>query len=126
MLQINKNGNIRVNKGDTFKVPLFIDCYSSTLKSTRLPWRYNDKILFHILEPNKLFEDPIIAGEFTYEDLNENNDIIISFEAEDLDKLCPGTYYYEVKIVRKVLNEVTKKEEEKVITLISTRKLQLI
>lgn len=100
MLEIDKSGNIKVSRGDTFEIPLFIDVGENIFMSTRLPLKYNDIIYFHIINSNCPFDCPIIGKSFTYEDVNENNDIIVRFNHEDTDFLCPGIYYYEVKLQR--------------------------
>ena len=100
MLEIDKNGNIKVNRGDTFEVPLFIDISDNIFYSTRFPFHINDVIYFHITEANAPWECPLLGKSFTYEDLNENNDIIVKFNHEDTCRLFPGIYYYEVKLKR--------------------------
>lgn len=120
MLVIDKNGNMKFNRGDTFEVPLFIDINTSIFKSTRLKLKVGDKIQFHVLENNKPFECPLFGKEFTYEDVNENNDIIVKFTNSDTNWLFPGTYYYEIKLVRP--SEI-EGEEDAVITGVPRRKM---
>lgn len=59
----------------------------------------NDRVLFGVMEPNMSFENALIRKVFTKEDLNENNDVEISFNAYDTINVVPGKYYYEVKLV---------------------------
>lgn len=117
MLSIDSNGNLKLNKGDTFKLPLFIDVSDNLFASVRLPLREDDKIIFNILEGNNCFCKPLIHKEFTLADTNENMDIIISFESTDTSWMCPGIYFYEVKFIRKVDNQ-----EDKIITIVPRRK----
>lgn len=120
MLTIDKNGNIKFNRGDTFEVPLFIDINTNIFKSTRLKWKAGDKVYFHVLENNKPFECPLFGKEFTYEDVNENNDIIVKFNHKDTNWLFPGTYYYEVKLSRPSDREG---EEPNILTIVPRRKI---
>lgn len=101
MLEIDRSGNIKVSRGDTFEIPLFIDVGENIFTSTRLPLKYNDIIYFHIVSSNCPFDCPILGKSFTYEDVNENNDIIVRFNHEDTEFLSPGIYYYEVKLQRR-------------------------
>lgn len=100
MLAIDSNGNIQVTRGDTFEIPLFIDVNTNMFKSIRFPLHKGDIIYFHILEGNKPFECPLLSKKFTYEDTNENNDIIVRFNHTDTFKLFPGIYFYQVLLQR--------------------------
>ena len=100
MLYIDDNGNIKVNRGDTFEVPLFVDVCSNILYPVRFPWKRGDTISIHVMEPYKPFELYLLGKEFTCDDLNENEDIIVRFDHEDTNFLIPGTYYYEAKLIR--------------------------
>lgn len=117
MLSIDGNGTIKVTKGDTFKVPLFIDVSNNIFSAIRLPIKSTDKIIFNILEANSCFCKPLIHKEFTLADTNENLDIIISFEKSDTDWIFPNIYYYQIKFIREVENE-----ETKIITITPRRK----
>ena len=121
MLAIDCDGNIKVNKGDTFKVPLFIDISKDIFKSIRLPLRSTDKIIFNLLMGNNCFCCPLIHKEFTLANTNENQDIIISFEHDDTACFSPGIYYYEIKFIRQIENE-----EDKIITIVPRRKFTII
>lgn len=120
MLTIDNNGNLKFNRGETFEVPLFIDIGDNIFKSTRFRFHLGDRIFFHILEGNAPFERPLLDKKFTYEDTNENNDIIIKFEHKDTDWIFPGTYYYQVMLLR--LSN-TEDEEDEYITLTPRRKM---
>lgn len=100
MLEIDTSGNIKVNRGDTFEVPLFIDISDNIFTSTRFKIHKDDVIYLHILEPNAPWECPLLGKSFTYEDENEHNDILIKFDHKDTCCLFPGTYYYEIKLRR--------------------------
>lgn len=136
MLYIDNNGNIKVNRGDTFEIPLFIDISDNIFTSTRYPFHDGDEIIFHVLRPNSPFEWPVLGKKFTYEDLNDNSDILVRFEHEDTVKLCPGTYYYEAKLITKwpdaevevdPESDLTEEELSKAyITIIPRRKFVLL
>lgn len=106
MLYINKAGDITINRGDTFQVPLFIDISDKILQSTRFPLHEGDKVLFHITNSNMPFECPLIAKTFTIDDINENKDILVRFEHDDTKWLHPDTYYYEIKLIRESIIDI--------------------
>lgn len=112
MLYIDTNGNIKVNKGDTFQVPLFIDISNNIFSSIRFPLHDNDKIVFNVLSPNTSFYRPLLTKEFGVNDVNDNGDIIVRFEHADTAWLPTDTYYYEVKLIRTLLEENTEENEE--------------
>lgn len=122
MLEIDKNGNIKVNRGDTFQVPLFIDVGQNVFISTRFPLKENDIIYFHITEANAPFECPLLGKSFTYEDVNENNDIIVKFNHDDTVWLYPGIYYYEIKLQRPNEDNDTNRKDDTFVTIAPRRK----
>lgn len=122
MLSIDTNGNITVTRGDTFKVPLFIDVSDNIFAPIRFPLHKGDIIYFHLLEANRPFECPLLAKKFTYEDVNENNDIIIKFNHEDTVKLFPGIYFYEIKLQRPNTEDDTDPSDDYYITIVPRRK----
>lgn len=97
MFKIANNGIITITKGDTFRLPLFIN-----MGNEFTPYRYelteNDKVYVGVMEPNKSFEQAIIKKMYTKNDLNENGDVEVKFESKDTYFLLPGTYYYEIKV----------------------------
>lgn len=105
MLEIDKNGNIKINKGDTFEIPLFIDIGESIFKSTRLTLRDGDIITFRLFEANAPECYSLIKKEFTVENINENGDVLLKFNHEDT-QLFPAIYYYEIKLKRPVENDM--------------------
>ena len=64
----------------------------------------------------------MLAKKFTYEDVNENNDIIIKFNHEDTVKLFPGIYFYEIKLQRPNTEEDTDPSDDYYITIVPRRK----
>ena len=97
MITISNNGIITVNKGDDFKLTLFINKGTPTK-----PIRYNlsekDVVWFRVMSPNQSFPDAIIKKEYTYKDVNANKDVVVKFTHEDTFSLVAGKYYYEVKL----------------------------
>lgn len=99
MFLIANNGIITMNSGDSFCVPLFINA-GSALHPVRYKLKENDKLYFGVAESNQRFSDSIICKTFTDLDLNEYGDVIVKFCPDDTLNLLPGTYWYEVKLLR--------------------------
>lgn len=118
MLEISLSGNIKINKGDVFKVPLFIDCSDDIFTSIRLPFKEGDEIYFYIIEPNTSLRLPLLKQTYTKDDINENGDIVLNFTEKDTDWIIPGVYYYEIKL-KKASNEYFDSE---LITIVKRRK----
>jgi hypothetical protein len=117
MFTISRDNSIVVlNRGDTFKCPLFINT-GSELEPLRYTLTNTDILAFNILYPgtgeyldeNKdgfIENTPVLqhiysndgAAEHIPYILNSNGDIVISFTSDDFKKVSPGTYYYEVKL----------------------------
>lgn len=100
MLDIDNNGNIKINAGDEFKVPLFIDAYTGIFNMNRVVLKPGDLVMFNIMEANKPFHRFILSKTFTVEDLNENKDINVVFNSEDTMNIVAGIYFYEIKFFR--------------------------
>ena len=98
MLSIDKSGNITINRGDTFKVPIFIDISKDIFHNIRFPFTQKDELYFFLLEPNTSIKHPLLMQVYTRDDLNENGDIVLKFIHDDTDWIVPGTYYYEIKL----------------------------
>lgn len=97
MLDIANNGIIRVSRGDSFRMPLFIDCGTPVA-----PMRYElgerDEVYFGVMEANQPFEYALIKKKFTIADMNENGDVVIEFVPNDTLMVIPDLYYYQVKV----------------------------
>lgn len=105
--QIYSNASIiRLHRGDSFEAPLFInngDC----LNPVRHIVEPDEKVYFGVREPNKYWEQSILKQIYTSEsDKTEEGDIIIKIKPEETEYLIPGTYYYEVKLVKYKDDEV--------------------
>ena len=97
--KIAENGIITMYAGDYFEAPLFLNigygCH---------PIRYklepDDKVFVGIMEPNQPFTHAIIRKVLTAKDLNRYGDPVFILRPEDTERLMPGLYYYEVKLLR--------------------------
>lgn len=104
---------VRLNRGDTFKRPLFINV-GTWLDPVRYKLQDGDKLYFGVLEPNKLWEQSILRQIYTKDtsEFTEDGDVYIKIKPEETEYLIPGTYYYEIKLLRKV------DEEDEVTTVV--------
>lgn len=100
MVYISNNGFIRLARGDSFSIPLFID-----RGTVWAPVRYYIKdhpdatVYLGVMEPNQRFEEATIKKSYnSTSPQNKNGDLIISFKPQDTEYLLPGKYYYTVKI----------------------------
>ena len=96
MFNVDREGIITLTRGDSFRVPLFINQGTSI---DLIRYIINDKseIYMAVTEPNQPFELALIKKKYTSKDLNENGDIEISFNSEDTANVLPGKYYYQIK-----------------------------
>ena len=99
MFNIAFNGIITVTRGDSFKFPLTIN-FGSTLTPENYGLKKHDKVYFAVMEPNQTFECALIKKVFTVDDVNENQEIEISFKPKDTQCVLPGKYYYQIKLQR--------------------------
>lgn len=100
MFDVDKNGNIKVNKGDTFNVPLFIDIGENLFISTRFVLKEGDEVTFRLFEANAPECCSLIKKTLTKIDANDYGDILIGFDHGDTDNLFPGIYFYEIILKR--------------------------
>lgn len=119
MVNISNNGIVTMNKGDTFKFPLLINV-GDMFTPIRYELTENDKVYFALLEPNQPFEEALIRQVYTYEDVNEDGDIVIKLNSKDTSDLLPGLYYYTIKL------QTMPENEEIVNTIIPRRKFILL
>ena len=98
MLDISNNGIIQLTRGDSLKLPLFINANTDS-DPIRYTLKSSDTIYFALLEPNQRFEDAILKKVFTYNSpKTEFNDIWITLKPSDTEELLPGKYYYTLKL----------------------------
>ena len=96
MFNISRNGIITLNRGDTARLPLFINA-GTEMNPVRYELQDTDKVYLGVMEPNSPFENAIIKKVYTKEDVNENGDIMVEFYSDDTVNLMPDDYYYEIK-----------------------------
>lgn len=124
MLTISNNGIITVNRGDDFSVPLFIN-QGTELAPVRYTLKNEDEIYLGIFsaganylldtdgtkffvedeitylgipEIDTYFENAVVRKTFTKDDLNENDDVILTFSHVDTQFLLPGNYFYQIRL----------------------------
>jgi len=91
---------IRINRGDSFQKPLYINC-GTFLNPVRYQLQEGDKVYFGVMEPNHYWEQSILRQRYDKDsDKTEDGDIIIKISPEETEYLLPGTYYYQVKLLR--------------------------
>ena len=100
MLQIDTNGNILVNRGDTFEIPLMLKNVDDLFDTTPMSFKAKDIINLHITAPNMPWECPIIEKSITCAEDTTADKLKFNFEHEDTCKLFPETYFYEIKLQR--------------------------
>lgn len=102
MLHIAANGFITMNRGDSFKVPLFIN-EGTELSPARFSFKDypNSTLYFALMEPNQIFENAIVRKVYNSEsELTPEGDVLITFVPKDTEYLHPGKYYYQIKLVK--------------------------
>lgn len=110
---------IEMNRGDSFECPLFINC-GTYMEPQRYELTEKDKVYFGLMEPNKLWEQSILKQIYTYQsEKTEDGDLIIKIKPEETEYLIPGTYYYEIKLVKYNNDSYDEIEEVKTIVPIT-------
>lgn len=99
MFNITYNGIITVNRGDSFSLPLVLDCGT---KFNPLRYSLSDRsvVYFAVMEPNQPFENALIRKRYTIDDIDEDGNVIVRFRPQDTQCVLPGKYYYQVKLQR--------------------------
>lgn len=103
MLRIADNGVITLTRGDTVKIPLFIN-QGSKLYPIRYSLLFNpsSEIYLGIMEPGQEFENSLVRKKFTKNSPHTNqNDLEVEFNYNDTINLRPGRYYMEIKLLYK-------------------------
>ena len=118
------NQIVTMNRGDTARLPLFINIGSKT-NPERYPFTEQDTVYVGVMEPNKPFEESLIKKEYKYADLNEDGDIVVTFESTDTEFLMPGTYYYEIKLKHDV-QDGQEDDEPFIATIIQRHKFVIV
>lgn len=110
MFNISRDGIIKLSRGDSCKMPLFIN-KGTELQPIRFDLREHDNTIIYlsIMQPNQYFEQGCVRKVFSKQsnwELNEKGDLIISLEPRDTQYLMPGKYFYEVKVDLNNTNQV--------------------
>ena len=126
MLTIDHQGNITINRGDTFTVPLFIDVSKDIFHSIRLPLKSEYKVFLYLVEPNCHIGHYLLKQTYSSTDINDKGDILIKFLHDDTSWICPGTYYYEMKAYLPLDKDDPNIDEDALITIIPRRKFIIL
>lgn len=121
MFDISSNGIIRLSRGDSFSLDIFVNI-GTQLNPVQYVLGEGDRLYFALMEPNQPFEYALIRKEFTSDDNDEDGYVIMKFTPEMTEFLVPGIYYYMVKLVR----PGEESGEELVDTIISKTKFFII
>ena len=117
--KIANNGIITMHAGDYFEAPLFLNVGEGCC-----PIQYvlegDDKVFFGLMEPNQPFTHALIRKVLTVEDLDSYGNPLLVLRPEDTERIMPGLYYYEVKLLR------TQNEHEYIDTVITKTKLYIL
>ena len=65
MFDISNNGIVKLNRGDTFYVPYFINS-NTDLNPIRYALKDGDKLYFALMEPNQPFEQAILKQVYDF------------------------------------------------------------
>ena len=97
MFLIDADGKITISRGDNSgKLPLFINS-GTDYSPIQYKLKEGEIVYLGVYLPNSCFEKSIIKKSYSYTDIDEDGNVIISFDPEDTVNLFPGSYYYEVK-----------------------------
>lgn len=98
MFSVSDSGIVYLNRGDSMRIPLFINMGTS-LEPIQYLLSDADTLYFALMEPNETFERAILKKVFTNKDpLDEEGDVFIKLEPKDTEYLLPGRYYYTIKM----------------------------
>lgn len=97
MFDISENGIIRINRGDSFELPVILNIGNS-IKNSIYRLSENDVLYLGVMEPNQPFETAIVRKKITYVDQDEDGAIGVRFWPNDTACLLPGKYYYQIKL----------------------------
>ena len=98
MNKITNNGIITLHAGDSFVAPLFLNA-GDLINPVRYTLEDGDRLYVGIMEPGQPFERALIRKMLTKDDLNAWGDPELKLSPEDTERVMPGLYYYEAKLV---------------------------
>lgn len=97
MFHIAKNGIITLTRGDTCSFPISLNI-GTPLSPIIFDLQEGDKVVFKLMRANEKSEDALLTKKYTINDLDEEGNIIVSFDSNDTLFLEDGVYFYEMKI----------------------------
>lgn len=121
MNRITDNGIMTIHAGDTIIAPLFLNI-GDIITPIRYVLKEDDRLYVGIMEPGQPFTHALIRKMLTKDDLNELGDPELKLTPEDTERVMPGLYYYEVKL----LTHDEETGEEVVETIISKKKIYVL
>ena len=98
MFDLTDDQMIYLSRGDTCSFTLVI-LTGDNLQNYHYVLTDNEKIYFGVTEANECFEDSILKKVFTTDDVDEDGNVVMSFNHDDTKCLEEGTYYYTIKLV---------------------------
>lgn len=119
MINISNNGIISLNRGDWFEFPLFMN-QGNKLYPIRYSLLEDDaaSVYFSIMLPGQEFQNGLIRKVYSsISPHTSQGDIILNLTSDETMSLCPGKYFFSVKLV------YNKNNQQKVATIIPKRML---
>lgn len=116
MFDLSPNGIIKLTRGDSFSVPLFINA-GTELDPIRYQLGEGEYVYLGLMQPNYCFEDALVRKKYSRENENEHGDVVVTFDSIDTVHLHPGKYFYEVKAVlldsekKEIVNTIIPRKE---------------
>lgn len=99
MFNVSENSIITITKGDNAKTTLFVNI-GTGIAPVRYVLSGDDTLYFTVTEPNAPASAAVINKTYTFENLDEDGDVVIEFVPGDTNTLPVGTYFYSVKLHR--------------------------
>lgn len=96
---ISNNNIIKVNCGDNFEFPVLLNIGSGIYPDIYF-LKDVDRVFLSICEANQPFQDGIIRKIASRKDQDKYGYVTFNFTDNDTINLLPGTYYYEVKLIK--------------------------
>lgn len=101
MFLINEKNNFYCNRGDTFILPIAINC-NNKLEPEIYKLSEDDNLYIGIREFNQPFEDSIIKKKLTSDNSLEDGSLNFILESSDTEYLRTGKYFIEMKLEQNI------------------------
>lgn len=108
MFDISSNGIVKINRGDSFELPINLIIGDSVFQREVYQLQENDTLYIGIMEPNQPFESALIRKVLTWKDTDESGKLNVKFWPEDTECVLPGKYYYQIKLETIVVDSMSK------------------